>query len=508
MRRLLALACALLLACSLCHAQTASNLIQMTAQDLTRRTGEIVDPTARARLDDALVSSLRALGPVQDIVGTADDVARTDWRASGRAIHAGGISDWIIVYSSKRKKVIRVTLTVTPIGQPIPAPPEGAYRGLAQANNPNAHHKTTPLDTSSAPPAKLHPCTPHPKLCQPAISAAPDPRLVEFLFATTRMPMKVGGRDSFSGERANGTTYGAARVRVPDDHVAGRIELPKNVGFLGVAIYEQKLDAHKHFVIKEVRKMSEQAWHDVLRSGRTDEALVFVHGYNNSFDNALYRTAQIVWDLQYRGKAVLFTWASRDKTVDYVYDQQSALGASARFADLIKKLSASGIKRVHVLAHSMGNYLVLNAFDRRGATSDPLHVAELILAAPDVDRDTYAQFAPAARAQSSGMTMYASSTDKALMASRRLAGNIPRAGDVSPAGPFVVAGVDTIDVSALGDEFLGLNHDTFAARRDVINDIHLLLSTSPRRGPSDRLAASVTGMPTGAAVPAYWRFNP
>ncbi len=36
------------------------------------------------------------------------------------------------------------------------------------------------------------------------------------------------------------------------------------------------------------------------------DALIFVHGFNTSFDDAAFRMAQIVWDLGYRGLPVLF----------------------------------------------------------------------------------------------------------------------------------------------------------------------------------------------------------
>jgi esterase/lipase superfamily enzyme len=128
------------------------------------------------------------------------------------------------------------------------------------------------------------------------------------------------------------------------------------------------------------------------------------------------------------------------------------------------------------------------------------------MAAPDVDRDYYRQYAPQIRKLCEGMTLYASSNDKAMQISRKLAGGIPRAGDVPPSGPILVQGVEAIDVSTVGADLLGLNHDVFASRREVMDDIGLLLKSVPRRGPTDRLA-EILGVPEGAANPQWWRYG-
>ncbi|WP_163284658.1 alpha/beta hydrolase, partial [Enterobacter hormaechei] len=55
-------------------------------------------------------------------------------------------------------------------------------------------------------------------------------------------------------------------------------------------------------------------------AARGGRVIVFVHGYNTSFDDAVYRLAQIVNDSNYPGTPVLFSWASGASTTSYVYD--------------------------------------------------------------------------------------------------------------------------------------------------------------------------------------------
>jgi hypothetical protein len=57
-----------------------------------------------------------------------------------------------------------------------------------------------------------------------------------------------------------------------------------------------------------------------------------------------------------------------------------------------------------------------------------------------------------------------------MNAARRLA-LAPRAGDVRGGEPSIISGVDSIDVTAIGEELFGWNHGVFATTRSVLNDI-------------------------------------
>jgi esterase/lipase superfamily enzyme len=134
---------------------------------------------------------------------------------------------------------------------------------------------------------------------------------------------------------------------------------------------------------------------------------------------------------------ILFSWASRGKLLDYGYDRNSALLARAPLVALLGELRAVGVEKVHVLAHSMGNFAVLEALANHDHVTHPLGLGEVVMAAPDVDSDQYRQIAPKVRAVVDGMTLYASSADKAMIISKGLAGKIPRAGDVLADGACV-----------------------------------------------------------------------
>jgi esterase/lipase superfamily enzyme len=341
-------------------------------------------------------------------------------------------------------------------------------------------------------------CRQHPVLCAPK-----DSQTLEVMFATTRKPTSEDPL-RFGGERGD-LVYGAAHVRVPEEHRVGSVELP-GYTLWSLVGYESQADETKHFVIRTTDRLSQIDWKDYIGRLGTDEALVFVHGYHVSFEEALYRNAQIISDLQYkRGIAVLFSWASNGRLLDYLYDTNSALDAREGFLQVIRTLRNAGIKKIHVLGHSLGNLTVLDALAREAGTAEPPMIAQLIMAAPDVDNDVFKQLAPEVRRITQGMTLYVSSADVALTASRAFAKG-PRAGDVTAEGPIVLPGIDTIDVTAVGRELFGLNHSTFAKDRSVLNDVDRIVRDG-LRPPDVRLPVEIRPVPEGASQPKFWRFR-
>lgn len=333
-----------------------------------------------------------------------------------------------------------------------------------------------------------------------------DARVVEFLVASTRARAAGDVKLIYGGERAAEMSFAAAAVRIPEDHKIGKIEIPRRWELFGVTLKEDPKDPTKHFIVSKVLPISADKLNEIIAEKKANSALVFVHGFRTSFEEALFRNAQIVWDLQFSGVSVLFTWASRGSISEYGYDRNSAFAARDSFLQLLRILKEQhGIEHVNILAHSMGNLIALEALSINAQTAKPLSINELIMAAPDIDRDTYVQLAPRVRKIVRGMTLYASSADKALGASKMIAGLIPRAGDVSTStGPIILPDIDTIDVTSLGEEMLGLNHSVFASVRAMMDDIKILL-TSGTRPPHNRLS-QIRRFPEAPAVSTHWKY--
>jgi esterase/lipase superfamily enzyme len=327
-------------------------------------------------------------------------------------------------------------------------------------------------------------------------------RRVNLLFATSRERSQIPGI-LFSGERGTEMAYGSLAVRVPTVRKIGEVNLPFELKLFNITIYKQVADPEVHFILEGCDVLPKTDWLRIIRSSRNVQALVFVHGFNVTFLQGVYRCAQISWDIGYTGIPILFSWASRGEIEDYFYDQVSARLAGDHFVELLEDLYKAGVTKVHVLAHSMGNALVLSALSRFAPRS-VLGLGEVMMAAPDVDRDEYVKMVGQVRSASEGMTLYASSKDRALAVSKRLAGNIPRAGDVSDSGPILVDRVDAIDASALGTDIFGLNHGTFASSKSILNDVKRLLQDGTR--PPPKRLVELRGMPEGEAYSKWWRY--
>ncbi len=206
--------------------------------------------------------------------------------------------------------------------------------------------------------------------------------------------------------------------------------------------------------------------------------VVFIHGYNVPFEGAAIRAAQLGCDLQIPGVMAFFSWPSQGNFKGYLTDVQSVeFSAPAMIRFLTQLTSQSGAQEVNLIAHSMGNLGLLRALHdiaNQASQQSGVTFNEIVLAAPDIDRDVFTTLADAFRKTAKRTTMYVSSEDKALWSAGIVWGN-PRAGYVKrpKSPPMLVSGVDTIDVSDMNLSILG--HDTFASARAVLTDIYRLL---------------------------------
>ncbi|GGI29844.1 alpha/beta hydrolase [Bradyrhizobium guangdongense] len=324
---------------------------------------------------------------------------------------------------------------------------------------------------------------------------------VTLLYATTRR--RSNDEAKFSSEREpERTAYGIASVKAPRERLPGKPGRPTRWTAFNVTLYEGELDPRYHFVLEDFRALEKEHWLDLIAKSSSSEVLIFVHGFNVSFLDGLYMCSQVAWDIRYRGLPILFSWASAASLslTGYMYDRESALLARDRFVELLLDLRSAGVSKLNIMAHSMGNFLVLDALQNYANRQSGLALENLMMAAPDVDAEQYQRWIEKIGPLARGMTMYASSRDKALKVSKKLARGV-RAGDVPIEGPLVVHPVETIDASDVGRDILGTNHGIFASKTSILNDIKFLLQGVP----APRLV-EISGMPIGAKPSKWWRY--
>jgi esterase/lipase superfamily enzyme len=204
------------------------------------------------------------------------------------------------------------------------------------------------------------------------------------------------------------------------------------------------------------------------------DALIFVHGYNVSFEAAALRAAQIGFDLSIKGVMAFFSWPSHGSLDGYTADEATIEASEGVIADFMADFAErSGAGAVHIIAHSMGNRGVLRAVNRIAAAAQKRSgkpFGQIILAAADVDADVFRQLCKAYTEVSSRTTLYVSKHDLAVEASHWLH-DFPRAGLMPPT--LVLPGIDTVNVTNVDLTMLG--HGYVADARGVLNDMHALI---------------------------------
>lgn len=289
-------------------------------------------------------------------------------------------------------------------------------------------------------------------------------------FATTRKPADFPGRPTvhFSAERNDQLSYGHCDVFVPRSH---------KIGSTGSPWWRRLLtrvdDRLKILGVQETTANSQ--WDELsvrLSSLPPTErnAVLFIHGYNVSFEDAALRAAQIGTDLGIAAMA-FFSWPSQGAIGGYLADAAAIEANERAIAGYMAEFAENcGAANVHVIAHSMGNRGLLRAatlLANARAAGEPRKFGQFILAAPDVDIDTFGQLSAAYDRLGRRTTLYVCSRDRAVGAARWLH-RYPRVGLVPPI--TVVSGIDTVNVTNADLTLLG--HGYVAEARDVLTDIH------------------------------------
>ena len=331
---------------------------------------------------------------------------------------------------------------------------------------------------------------------------------VRVWYATTRKPLPTpAGSPSYGPERedetqlqTHGPHCGSCTVRVPRSHKVGSLGSPWWKRVFGP-------DDRLQLLHTDPAANADAFWHSMaqhiascLDSER--DAVLFVHGYNVSFEQAALRAAQLGFDLQVRGAMAFFSWASRGELARYPADEATVELEDGHLAQFLRQLAQrSGARRVHLIAHSMGNRAVLRALQRIAAqVSQPtdgqaaVPLGQIILAAPDVDARLFLQHSHVYPQLAQRTTLYVSTRDKAVGASHWLH-DAPRVGLMPPV--TVAPGIDTINVVNADITLLG--HGYVAEARDVVADIHALLThgSAPAQRFGLRSVLSETSLP-------YW----
>lgn len=302
--------------------------------------------------------------------------------------------------------------------------------------------------------------------------------------------------DSFTGEISDTITFGQADVAIPAQIITGRI---KN----NTVIPVDPLEVTPRL---ERTDLTQAALQELLEAAGDDDVIVYVHGYNNTFEEALQRAAQLKHELGFEGSMVVFSWPSLGETFvtrsieavqkkpslmdrmvsplskPYLRDLDIAARSQGALTKLLKQLlerrrESNGTARIHLLAHSMGNRIALGALHQLeldGAFCDqPRAIENIILLAPDVSIEDFQCWRTSASRACRRLTHYYSTEDVPLMLSQKV-NREARAGlcQVNCVGGECY---DTVCVDEVNSYFSGLGHLYYGNSRIVLRDLYYLV---------------------------------
>ena len=263
--------------------------------------------------------------------------------------------------------------------------------------------------------------------CTPQPGTAVDGEALPYFFATSRLPDCRTPEIELLHHRGDRIRYG--RFNAPRD-----VEVGKKEKFLTPLAFQTPADWWRALQAETDR-----------RQGRV---LLYVHGYRENFNTTSKDAAQIARMTGFDGPIIEYSWPSQGKILSYVVDETNMYHDVRNFRDFLKSLAEQQwVKEIVLVSHSLGARLVVPAVayvDRTSSRADSSNISNIILASPDIDRETFErdieeEVLSARRvANNRRITAYVSRADKALAASRAIHG-YPRLGSPYCFNPFEAA---------------------------------------------------------------------
>jgi esterase/lipase superfamily enzyme len=276
------------------------------------------------------------------------------------------------------------------------------------------------------------------------------------------------------------------QISVPQNHKGGHVEIPAG----------SSPDPTRYFTVVNATPLKASGFYQTInrdldaKQSNSRDVFVFVHGYNNNYQEALFRLTQLLADSDTQQPTILFAWPSFARLLGYSADRERVMVSRNYLEQVLNDLAKTqNIRNIHLVAHSMGSLLVMETLRqakfKSGAckTADVINapcagapflakLGQVVLLAPDIDLGVFETQLDDVGAIASRIHVVVAKDDLALAASRRLAGGLQRVGNPDPKDKTqlwtdLAKRVDVIELQAING-CDPLNHSNFAC---VIHDL-------------------------------------
>lgn len=317
----------------------------------------------------------------------------------------------------------------------------------------------------------------------------------EVLTATLREPVENGW---FSDARAGELHFVDLDVAIPPKRKKGQIRLQLS----------RKINPETHFTMADRKDLpSQQAFTDAIRarlqglSRDQQDVMIYVHGYNNSFADGVFRTAQMKADFQVPGVALHYSWASAANPLGYTYDRDSVLYSRDGLEQMLTAVTRAKPRRIVLVGHSLGTMLVmetLRQMEIRHPSWAKRHLGGVVLISPDLDVELFRMQAERIAELPQPFVIFTSSRDRALQLSARINGSQARLGGLKDPMELADLPLTILDVSEFAS---GIGSDHFTVGTSPLL-IQLLGNGADLQAAFDTDRAGRSGLLPGTVITA------
>ena len=287
---------------------------------------------------------------------------------------------------------------------------------------------------------------------------------------------KMDDEHLYGGKWTDEIKYGYYTASIPKSHETGKLEQPDVLAKL----LGQDFDPTRYIHILKNEELSKETFlsylAQALNRDKEDHAFIFIHGYNNSFESSALRTAQLFYDLDYKGVPIMYSWPSTAKSIGYFKDGINIEKSTALFETFILDIVKNNPgKKLNLIAHSMGNRLLVETITQLQKNHPSIKFENIIMAAPDVGKNDFQKNYHEPIIQSAQhVNLYCSKKDKALSLSKIL--NLQHRLGLADSKIYVNKPLQTVDITNSGDCEDILSHTCFAQTKSILADIQALIN--------------------------------
>ncbi len=261
-------------------------------------------------------------------------------------------------------------------------------------------------------------------------------------------------------------------INVPKEHSIGSLDVSN----------DKIINKNLYFYAIRQKNLEKKDFYDIIKDKK--EILIFVHGFNVEFEEAVYRAAQIHYDLKFQGITILYTWPAGPQggmfsnlmiNETYKVNQQYAKISLPVFKSFLQELfnNLSKGTRIYLIVHSMGHQIVIPVLVELANSNQIKNkkIQEIIFNAPDYPIEDFKRDAKVIKNIAHRITIYCSPNDNALKASEVVNKN-RRIGQC-----YKVDGLDVINVKRVDSPILGiggLGHGYYSSRA-ILTDLYQLM---------------------------------